>query len=400
MSSGSWSVTLDTYHHASKVWSGGSTPRGVPKRELGYTMSHSYRNDGPIQYSYDAGETWSSTEGITIFATEAQLSSQAFIDDANARCIAKLRTTVRSGFNAGIFAAELPKAIESVVGSCKSILAAYFAVKRGDMASAIRTLARATAGTGASRFVAKARLNSAVKKRRKTRKNGRIKFAEAAKLDSNDISSLWLSLQYAWRPLMSDLYELCIELERYTNERKLVYRAQASSNEDLPTRKTYTWSYPNWWLLSYVYPEERKTLYRRKRVLSENPSTSWRLGLTNPSEVVWELVPFSFVVDWFIPIGDFLANRSLLDLKVASYTDSLLRTTRYVNIPTFVVDNTHMYKGMTSSSYRVEYTRWANNEYWQTATYLPPLKMYSKAFSSGHLKNGAALIHQQIGNRR
>jgi hypothetical protein len=29
------------------------------------------------------------------------------------------------------------------------------------------------------------------------------------------------------------------------------------------------------------------------------------LGLTNPLNVAWELVPFSFVVDWFIPIGSF-----------------------------------------------------------------------------------------------
>jgi hypothetical protein len=39
----------------------------------------------------------------------------------------------------------------------------------------------------------------------------------------------------------------------------------------------------------------------------ENPLTNTlsSLGLTNPLNVAWELVPFSFVVDWFIPIGDF-----------------------------------------------------------------------------------------------
>jgi hypothetical protein len=30
------------------------------------------------------------------------------------------------------------------------------------------------------------------------------------------------------------------------------------------------------------------------------------LGLLNPLQVAWELVPFSFVVDWILPIGSFL----------------------------------------------------------------------------------------------
>jgi hypothetical protein len=35
-------------------------------------------------------------------------------------------------------------------------------------------------------------------------------------------------------------------------------------------------------------------------------STASELGLTNPLAVAWELVPFSFVVDWALPIGSFL----------------------------------------------------------------------------------------------
>lgn len=31
-----------------------------------------------------------------------------------------------------------------------------------------------------------------------------------------------------------------------------------------------------------------------------------RFGLVNPLEVAWELLPFSFVADWFLPIGGYL----------------------------------------------------------------------------------------------
>ena len=33
-----------------------------------------------------------------------------------------------------------------------------------------------------------------------------------------------------------------------------------------------------------------------------------QLGLADPATVVWELIPYSFVVDWFIPIGSYLEN--------------------------------------------------------------------------------------------
>jgi hypothetical protein len=31
-------------------------------------------------------------------------------------------------------------------------------------------------------------------------------------------------------------------------------------------------------------------------------------GLLNPALLYWELMPYSFVVDWFIPVGDVLAS--------------------------------------------------------------------------------------------
>lgn len=33
-----------------------------------------------------------------------------------------------------------------------------------------------------------------------------------------------------------------------------------------------------------------------------------QLGLTNPLSVAWELVPLSFVVDWFVPVGDYVQS--------------------------------------------------------------------------------------------
>lgn len=63
-----------------------------------------------------------------------------------------------------------------------------------------------------------------------------------------------------------------------------------------------------------------------------------QLGLTNPAAVVWELVPLSFVVDWFLPIGNFIRNiqppQGVSFLDGWTYTKAkgvLSRTTDYEN---------------------------------------------------------------------
>lgn len=47
------------------------------------------------------------------------------------------------------------------------------------------------------------------------------------------------------------------------------------------------------------------------------------LGFDNPARTIWELVPFSFVLDWFIPVGDFLEQLRMdyfdTTVKIDSY---------------------------------------------------------------------------------
>jgi hypothetical protein len=56
-----------------------------------------------------------------------------------------------------------------------------------------------------------------------------------------------------------------------------------------------------------------------------------QLGFTNPANVVWELVPFSFVADWFLPIGDFLSSLTALNgLSIReSYKTVFIEHTEY-----------------------------------------------------------------------
>lgn len=66
----------------------------------------------------------------------------------------------------------------------------------------------------------------------------------------------------------------------------------------------------------------------------DHPSTNWNLvsqalGLNRPLTTAWELVPFSFVFDWFVPIGNALKEVERLGLNLvdeASVTKSYALT--------------------------------------------------------------------------
>jgi hypothetical protein len=69
------------------------------------------------------------------------------------------------------------------------------------------------------------------------------------------------------------------------------------------------------------------------------------LGVTNPLEIAWELVPFSFVVDWALPVGQYLSS---LD-AMFGYDDDNIWFSRTDFIRTRW--DTHYVPG-TNSSYR------------------------------------------------
>lgn len=127
---------------------------------------------------------------------------------------------------------------------------------------------------------------------------------------SLDFASLWLEYSFGWSPLCGDIYNAC---EAITQPLPM-FPSFGKGKED--------WSYTrfNWWVLQME--EEGFGTGRCKQgclAYIENPNLYLlqQVGLINPLLVVWEVIPFSFVVDWFTDVGSFLAGISdLLGLRI------------------------------------------------------------------------------------
>lgn len=150
------------------------------------------------------------------------------------------------------------------------------------------------------------RINRAIKKAQAPKKLKRlIKLA----------SDLRLEFSYGWSPLASDLYTLCNEIMP-----PIVYSDVSA---------TVMWSHPKPKEDSiYGYDISTSgTFSARGKVGLEQSSplisSAAMLGLTNPAEVAWELVPWSFAVDWILPVGDYLRQSAMfhgLKIRFSSMT--------------------------------------------------------------------------------
>lgn len=136
-------------------------------------------------------------------------------------------------------------------------------------------------------------------------------------------SSLWLEMVYGWLPLMKDAEEGAQFLAHHLNvPLQRTYRTSVVKNQRGRRETDLVWcpTYPvGKKIYGYWVKTHRRSLIARVR---ERESIPKLLGLTSLESVAWELVPWSFVVDWFMPIGDWLEARGFAQGLNATFVTS------------------------------------------------------------------------------
>lgn len=117
---------------------------------------------------------------------------------------------------------------------------------------------------------------------------------------SNAISEGWLELQYGWLPLLDDIYGSidvikngAVDFGRQRVVTTTHYENKWETNHPRFNTRVNEQKVDIKYVISYSMPQpEIQSLAA--------------LGITNPSAVLWELTPWSFAIDWLLPIGNWI----------------------------------------------------------------------------------------------
>jgi hypothetical protein len=214
--------------------------------------------------------------GFPVIADDAAPSRSSLENDALTRALVDV-ANIKA--NIGVTLKEAAKTSDLILDRARRIHDAFFAFRRGQFKKTARLLG----------------------------------------LTPNTVHRTWLEYKYGWTPLM---YEAKGAAEFFAQqqdaERRLSFVVSKASAGD-GSHFSQTAGLP-------FFPEAAVlggmtyalNASRRVRVKLwcryENPhaAAAQQVGITNPLLFAWEILPFSFVFDWFVGVGDYLAAQTAL----------------------------------------------------------------------------------------
>jgi len=130
------------------------------------------------------------------------------------------------------------------------------------------------------------------------------------------LANNWLELQYGWKPLIQDVKASMDALKRLNDASSPLVRRVTGSAKVQSSSETAiisTVGTGNRIGTHYVDSFTKVKFVLRYKIDDRFKAFLAQTGFTNPINLVWEIVPFTFVVDWFIPIGPYLETLSSWD---------------------------------------------------------------------------------------
>lgn len=243
----------------------------------------------------------------------ADMPSRAALDT-------KLRLKLKSEFNAAVALAEVHKAVDTIASRAMKIFRAFKALKSGNTKRALAILGNPKLKQLEFRDLEYIRAHYRKRKRQKQ-------------------AAAWLEMQYGWIPLLSDVKNAVEHAKKAMASGEA--RVKASITE--PFRREVLGSYSG---STFQTPLSSRTTISgesiRRATLIYKIDESYlnsisSVSLLNPASVAWEITPFSFVVDWFLPVGDFIdsldATMGLTFLRGSEVTVSRVKQMTVYQVP-------------------------------------------------------------------
>jgi hypothetical protein len=296
-------------------------------------------------------------------------------DEVSDKLYYKLISQIQSNrVNLGEIFFTRKQTADLIVSTANRLEGAVRALRRGNLSGAVRQL------TGNLRY--RSRLNRAI----------------------GGIPEQWLALKYGWQPLLQDVYNSVQTVAQAWSNNGSAFTCSAKAHSSRSGRSIKYG--PSSGFPSVTFYETSCSVQGNASITYGVDSTFTKslsqMGVTNPLSVAWELLPWSFVVDWFLPIGNYLDAldyaRGLVFkhgwLSIKSSQSATSRVTDnhvHRSYPSGITQDDN-WSGGDGQGEAMVFTRSALGSFPS-----PPLPRLKDPFSSTHVANALSLLATAFG---
>lgn len=235
----------------------------------------------------------------------APVSSQDLTDADEIAYRRILSNLKNSNVNFAQFFAEGKQTAELLVKTATSVASALKKTKKGNIVGALKAL-----GWGSNNRIRKKAAQAIVRDGKViARSLGSEYLGQNASAAAKKASGNWLAMQFGWLPLLSDLDGAAkLMADRATQDPKRTrFHVKTNFKQDVANRNFRTYASNRY--RDTVYTGYYSIFYRVDFFFKNAALASVSAdGLTNPLSLSWELVPFSFISDYFVGVGGWLEN--------------------------------------------------------------------------------------------
>jgi len=243
-------------------------------------MSSDFTNRNNHDRSYGDWGTYRCDADYDPWGDTDRWATTREIESVKSKLVNKLIQQIQSNrVNLGEIMHTRHQTADLVASTCNRLAGAFTSLRRGNFAGATRQLL-------GSKF-----------------------SSSSVKRAVGGIPEQWLQLKYGWQPLVQDIYNSVQTVKRAYSDQACLFTVNASAREECDQVQV-TFPGLDVFAPSRTWKSTSGSVSGKAQIKftvdDENASAVSQLGITNPASLAWELLPYSFVVDWFYPVGTFL----------------------------------------------------------------------------------------------
>lgn len=224
--------------------------------------------------------------GLTPFVTASECTPIGIPVSATNRLYSKIREAVQGPSGELLTSAlEWRSTLDMITKRAILLRKAYLAARRFDLPEVAKILS--------------------LTKRQRIAVEGRIRKMHIQERPTQ----IWLEYWMGWAPLIGDIGHALSTLEAPP---PLNQRFREGVRYTVPAVRNEPWGKPGGssYQLELIEQSGQVSAYGQFKVTNHNLRLATQLGFVNPVLTAWQMLPFSFMVDWFANVGDCLSQFS------------------------------------------------------------------------------------------